>query len=283
MVLEKYFKADAVEHRPHIAFFFGFVFTVISFFISYILFRQFMSLAIVFMATLLLTPTLVMLLKHEERIERRFGIKHFFRNHKAIYEAYIFAFLGVFLAFVFLGLAYHDKPHMYGQLFDFQTRFLSFQQGLSVEGVQDFVAGNVQFGSGQFWGMLANDMIVLVLCFVLSFVYGATAIFLIILNGSVFANFIVFVIRTLSTSFVQGLQAFVFFLIHMIPEVSGFLIAAIAGGVVSKAVLTEKKGSKAFRNVFKDATILMLIAIGLVVLSVLLEVFVTAKLFQTFF
>ena len=69
----------------------------------------------------------------------------------------------------------------------------------------------------------------------------------------------------------------------MVPEVSGFLIAAIAGGVVSKAVLTEKKGSKAFRNVFKDATMLMLIAIGLVVLSVFLEFFVTAKLFQAFF
>jgi uncharacterized membrane protein SpoIIM required for sporulation len=72
-------------------------------------------------------------------------------------------------------------------------------------------------------------------------------------------------------------------LIHLIPEISGFLLAAIAGGVVSKAILHEKKGSKGFKNVFKDATVLILIAVGLVLLAAVLEVFVTARLFQVFF
>ena len=79
------------------------------------------------------------------------------------------------------------------------------------------------------------------------------------------------------------MHAFLFFLIHLLPEISGFLLAAIAGGVVSKALIREKRGTKAFKNVFKDATMLVLIAIGLVLLGAVLEVFVTVRLFQAFF
>ena len=242
-----------------------------------------MSIAMIFLTTILLIPTLVMLLRMEEQVEGKYGLRHFFKNHKDIFEVYLFSFLGVFIAFVILGLGSYNNPDMYGGIFQFQTEFLQFQQGLSAETVETFVNGGVQHDPVSFFGLFSHDLLVLLICFVLSFFYGASAIFLIILNGSVFANFIVFVINTLSDNIAQGVQAFFIFLIHLLPEVSGFLIAAIAGGVVSKAVLYEKRGSAAFKNVFKDATILMLIAIGLIVLSSLLEVFVTAKLFQVFF
>jgi uncharacterized membrane protein SpoIIM required for sporulation len=99
----------------------------------------------------------------------------------------------------------------------------------------------------------------------------------------VFASFIVVVIKSISENASHGLQAFGFLMVHLLPEISGFLVAAIAGGVVSKAVLYERKGSKAFKNVFKDATVLMLIAVGLVLVSAVLEILVTARLFQAFF
>jgi len=107
--------------------------------------------------------------------------------------------------------------------------------------------------------------------------------FLIILNGSVFASFIVLVIRTISSSIAHSALAMLVFMIHLIPEVSGLLIAAIAGGVASKAMTHEKIGSPGFKNVFKDATILLLIAVGLVLISALLETFITGRLFQLIF
>ncbi|MBU2561693.1 MAG: stage II sporulation protein M [Nanoarchaeota archaeon] len=283
MVLEDLFNPGWVRRRPYLAFVFGFIFTFVAFLISLIFFRSSMSVAMIFLTTLLLIPTLIMLLRMEEQVEGKYGLKHFFHNHKDIFEVYLFSFLGVFSAFVVLGLAMHNDPSSYDQLFDFQTRFLRFQQGLSAESVQGFVQNEYDMGAGHVTGLFIHDLLVLLICFVLSFFYGASAIFLIILNGSVFASFIIFVIRTIAQNTLQGVQAFFMFLIHLLPEISGFLMAAIAGGVVSKAVLCEKKGSKRFKNVFKDATILMLIAIGLVLISSLLEVFVTARLFKIVF
>ncbi|MBN1544182.1 stage II sporulation protein M [Candidatus Woesearchaeota archaeon] len=283
MVLEDLFNPGWVRRRPYLAFVFGFVFTFVAFLISRVFFRSSMSVAMIFLTTLLLIPTLIMLLRMEEQVEGKYGLKHFFHNHKDIFEVYLFSFLGVFAAFVVLGLAMQNNPASYDQLFDFQTRFLSFQQGLSAESVQAFVQGGYDMGMSHATSLFIHDLLVVLICFVLSFFYGASAIFLIILNGSVFANFIIFVTRTIAQNAAQGVQAFFIFMIHLIPEISGFLIAAIAGGVVSKAVLYEKKGSARFKNVFKDATILMLIAMCLVLLSSLLEVFVTARLFKLVF
>ncbi len=283
VVLEDLFNPAWIKHRPYLAFVFGFLFTFIAFLLSIIFFRSSMSVALIFLTTLLLIPTLVMLLKMEEQVERKYGFKHFFKNHKDIFEVYLFSFLGIFLAFVIIGLGLYDQPEMYNNLFSFQTEFLQFQEGLTAEGIQVFVDGSSGIEPAGFFTLFFHDLIVVLICFVLSFFYGASAIFLIILNGSVFASFIVFIIRTITENLAQGVQAFFIFMIHLLPEVSGFLIAAIAGGVVSKAVLNEKKGTKAFKNVFKDATVLMLIAIGLVLLSTLLELFVTARLFQVVF
>jgi uncharacterized membrane protein SpoIIM required for sporulation len=283
MVFEDLFNPGWVRHRPYLALVFGFFFTFMAFALSYLFFRDSMSIAMVFLTTLLLMPTLIMLLRMEEQVERKYGLKHFFHNHKDIFEVYFFSFLGVFIAFVVLGLGTYNDPDAFGQVFDFQSRFLKFEQGVTEESVQGFVEAGTSQSLGGVVSVFSHNLMLLLICFVLSFFYGASAIFLIILNGSVFASFIVMIIRTIGENAAHGLQAFFFFMVHLVPEMSGFLIAAIAGGVVSKAVLYEKKGSVAFRNVFKDATMLMLMAVGLVLLSAVLEVLVTAKLFQAFF
>jgi uncharacterized membrane protein SpoIIM required for sporulation len=283
LVLEDIFDPRWVKHRPYFAFVFGFFFTFMAFLLAVLFFKSSMSVAMIFLTTILLIPTLVILLRMEEQVERKFGLKHFFRNHKDIFEVYLFAFLGVFAAFVVLGLGMYGDSATYNKLFEFQIDFLQFQEGLGPEVVTGFVEGTENLGFKDVLTIFSHDLLIVLICFVLSFFYGATAVFLIILNGSVFANFIVFVVKTIADNALQGLQAFFFFLIHLIPEISGFLLAAIAGGVVSKAVLHEKKGSAAFKNVFKDATALMAIAIALVLIGTLLEVFVTSRLFQVFF
>ena len=283
MVLEDLFKIDLVRHRPCIATFFSFIFTFISFFIAFFLFKESMSVATVFLITILLVPAMVLLIKEEEKKERKYGLKHFFRNHKDIFEIYLYSFIGVFAAFLVIGFSAYGNQAVYNNIFDFQIDFLASQQGIGTETVQGFVDGAFQQGFEAAVSIFFHDLLVVLICFVLSFFFGASAIFLIILNGSVFANFIVLVVKTIADNFAQGMQAFLFFLIHLLPEISGFMIAAIAGGVVSKAVLYEKKGSVAFRNVFKDAAMLMLIAIGLVLVAAILEVFVTARLFQAVF
>lgn len=283
MVLEDLFESAGLRHRPFRAFIYGSLFTFLAFVMALFFFRDSVSVAMVLITTLLLVPTLTLMLKTEEKIESKYGLKHFFHNHKDIFEVYLFGFIGVFLAFVIIGAGLHDRPELYDQVFSFQITFLSKDQGVSAESVKMFVDNAYKPSIDRAAGIFTHDLLILIICFVLSFFYGATAVFLIILNGSVFASFVLFVVKVLAQNVMQGVQAFAFFLIHLLPEVSGFLVAAIAGGVVSKAVMHEKKGSVHFKNVFKDATVLLGIAILLVLVGVVLEVFVTARLFQMFF
>jgi uncharacterized membrane protein SpoIIM required for sporulation len=276
MVLEELFRPGMVRHRPYLALVFGFFFTVVAFIISYLLLKSVLSVATVFLTTLLLIPTMIKLLKMEERLESKFGLKNFFMIHKDIFEVYLFSFLGVFIAFAVIGIFLQA-----GGLFDLQARLV--QQDVNAQSIREFVDSVSQPTYAQALSLFAHNLLVVVICFALSFFYGASAIFLIILNGSVFASFIVLVIRVIAENILAGVQAFLFFMIHLLPEISGFMLAAIAGGVVSKAISVEKRNSKAFRNVFKDVTVLMLISMGLVLLGTLLEVFVTARLFQMFF
>ncbi|MBD3259804.1 hypothetical protein GF371_04215 [Candidatus Woesearchaeota archaeon] len=108
--------------------------------------------------------------------------------------------------------------------------------------------------------------------------YGAGAIFLIVFNASIFASFILLIFRYVGETVGSFSAVALLFFIHMIPEVGGFLLAAIAGGVLSYAFYREKFMGKPFKNVARDSLILLLIAVGLVILGAFLEVFVTKNL-----
>ena len=123
-------------------------------------------------------------------------------------------------------------------------------------------------------GLISQNLIVIIIAFILSVFYGAGALFLIVLNASIFAGFIFYVIREIGNAF----SVLSLFLIHLVPELSGFLLAAIAGGVVSRAIMKERFGSDEFRNIMRDALVLLLIAVGLIIISAFLEVFVSASL-----
>ena len=271
MVLEYIFKVDVVEKRPWISFFYGIFFTFVGWIFSIFLFPDNISLSMIFLITMLLIPSLMKLLSHEESLEKKHGMKNFFKNHKDVIEVYLFTFLGVFFAYLIISLI------SVASVFDFQDSFLdSFDQDY-----ESFFAGKVQEPFQMFQGVLTNNIVFLVICFLLSFFYGASAIFLIILNASVFARFVSFLFN--NTDLIGSSRTLMFFFFHMIPEVSGFLLAAIAGGVVSKAVVKEFNDKKALKNVIKDATLLLIFACVLIILGALIESYVTTTLFLRFF
>jgi uncharacterized membrane protein SpoIIM required for sporulation len=281
MVFEEIFRIDAAKKRPAISFFYGFIFTILGLFAALLFFKRSLSLTTIFIITVLLIPTLVKLPSLEEKRERTEGLKHFFKNHKDIAEIYLFTFLGVFVGYIIIGLFIQASP-VYDDVFKFQKGFLEGDEGLDADLLFGFYQDKPQPSSADVVGIMSNNMLFVIVCFVLSFFYGASAIFLLILNASVFASFVLFLLRNLASDWIASVKIFLFFLIHLVPEVSGFLLAAIAGGVVSKAVVMERKNTAQFKNVIKDATILLLIAFGLIIIGAILEVFVTTNLFYYF-
>lgn len=277
MVLES-IKINWIEHRPYIAFVFGVLYTIIGFFVATIFFKSYVSIAMLFLSTLLVVPSLVKLLEIEEQRESIYGIRHFFKEHRDIIEAYIFLFIGVFVGYLVLG--FMISPESYSSVFKIQRDFLTSQEGLSGDLINNFMEAPFRPSMDEVFGLLTNNLLLCIILFILSFFYGAGAIFLIIFNASVFASFVTFIIEYMAQKASTAFAVIGVFSIHMLPEVAGFLLAAIAGGVVSKAVMREKIGGKGFGNVMQDAIVLLLASCILIVIAAFLEVFVTTYLFK---
>ena len=262
MVFEQFLESSRVKKHVLNILMTGVFYVLFAYLVSAYFFPSDVSIAIVFTATLLLTPSIYSLLSIEEEIESREGTKHFFRNHKDIFKIYVYLFIGIFAAFLVLG--------SYVDVFSYQEGFLAARGDLAA--IDSASAYSPSFSNVS--GIITNNLLVVIIAFVLSIFYGAGALFLIVLNASVFAAFILHAATRLGSKFaVIGL-----FLIHLLPEIAGFLAAALAGGVVSRAIMKEKIGSKKFKNVLRDALILLLISAGLIMVAAFLEVYVSGSL-----
>ncbi|MDO8642811.1 MAG: stage II sporulation protein M [Candidatus Woesearchaeota archaeon] len=269
--------------RPYVSFFLGFMYSIIGYIIATLFFfENSVSVAMLFLTTLLMVPTFVGVLSHEEGLESRqpeSGIFSFLKNHRTIIEVYILIFLGAFIGFVVLGVLAADKVPL---IFNYQLDFLSTREGITTKTLDHFFSTTNVPTVPNALGIVQHNLSVALIAFFLSVVFGAGALFLIVLNASVFASFGVLILRYLATDFSGGLKIILIFGTHLVPELAGFILAAIAGGVVSKALLTESFGSDGFKNVVRDSLYLFLVSCILILAAAFLEIYVTADLFAGF-
>ncbi len=272
MVFEDLIKERWLEKRPAWSAIIGTFFTIISFGTSYFLFRQnpsFIGISTIFFTLVLVLPLVNKLFDLEEKKEAKEKLR-FFSKHEHIIDFFIYYFVGVFIAFFIIAMASPDMV------------FAGFQQSVKV---------NTGLPPPPVHGMFANETAniimhnlgVLVIAFILSLFYGAGALFLITLNASIFASALVYAVRTnLPASGFVSIYSFTLcnlgiMFLHMIPEVAGYLLAAIAGGVLSHAVIREKMGSPGFKSVLVDSIIIFLMSIGFIILAGILEIEVSRE------
>ena len=246
-----------IGRRKIYSFILGILYVFIAYGTSKLFFPSQISLAMIFFVTLLLVPSTARLITIEEKIERRNGMSRFFRDHYAIIEIFFFLFMGISIGYLLIG--------QYAPVsIEYQNSYLE-RQGL----VGDFIKTDIQ-KSTQLFGIAYNNISVSLIAFVLSIFLGVGALFLIVLNASVFASFILIVTKTTGLKTVLG----AILITHTSHEVLGFLLAAMAGGVISKALMKEKIGTTAFQNVIKDGTILLIISAIVIIIAAILEVYV---------
>ena len=68
--------------------------------------------------------------------------------------------------------------------------------------------------------------------------------------------------------------------IHGIPEIIAYFVAGLAGGIISVAMINRDLESSKFRRIILDVIDLCLIAIVILILAALLEVYVTPLFFS---
>lgn len=278
MVFESLFSTEFIEHKKRYAFLLGFIAPIFGMFFAFILFRNFFSFAAVIFTSVLIIPSISKLLTHEEKIEireKKFHIPTFFKDHKDIFEVYLFVFLGMFLCFFIFSFFLSDI--IISTLQDSEILFSS--------------PVALQFSSlepGDFLYFFSKNLIVLLVCFVMSIFYGTGAIIIITWNAFIWSSY--FAITALDTPasvnqspILTPFLIIIFVLPHMITEVSSYFLGGIAGGVLSKSITHEKMLSKRFNHILTDALIILIVAIILLVVASYVEVTLTPWLFRNIF
>ena len=270
MVLEHIFPEDWLETKGRYAFLLGLGYSIVGILVASILFPGDPALVSVALTAMLLLPELYKIFSIEERrerVEEGVSIKSIWRNVIDIVRVYIFLFLGILLIYSLGALV----------LPGLQTNTL-FREQLEIRFGQGF-AGNAIISDGLFLGLLSNNFLVLLACFIMALLTGDGAIFLITWNASVWGT--IFGITAKSAALFSGHNPFILYTLimlivfpHMILEGISYFLAAISGSVISKDVLLEEFASTRFFSVFSFNLYLLLGALIFLILGALVEAYV---------
>lgn len=229
------------------------------------LFPNYVSIMSFAFTSILLIPSIGAMIKREENIvakERHFSLRTLFTDHKDIMRLYVLIFVGIFIAYFAIGALTTNA---------YVSNFFGAQ--LKVAGI----AGEATNIGGEFIGILLNNLVVLAICFVLSLAYGAGSIMFIVWNASVWGIVFGYFIRQSIVfaeinPFIYFMKIFIPFMPHMVTEAASYIVAAIVGGVIAKAIIREKLWSKQFYHILEDGALLAFAGFLLVVLAGVIEV-----------
>lgn len=282
MVVELIIDHFKAEKKPWEVFFIGVLYTFLAILLSLWVFKSYSSIVMVFFIVLASFPLFFFTTKSEE--EKDVIItpeKKILKNHARALEFFMFLFIGVVFGSV---IAYVVLPANIVQvLFKVQTE--TIQQ---INGGATSIADAFKPVTSIFF----NNMKVLVFSIIFSLLYGVGALFILIWNatvlGAAIGNFIrvnielvaVYEGFTKTASYFQIFSiGFARYAVHGIPEILAYFVGGLAGGILSFAIINKDFKSPNIERIITDTSYLILLAVGLLALAALIEVFVTPTIF----
>jgi len=263
MVLDQVLNIKSIGSKSINIFVLGVIYSFVGIICARLIFPDSIGLMSVAFTSILLIPSLNYILQQEENaeiMEKKFSFRLLFIDHKDIFRVYLLLFLGIFFAYSITALMW-SAPALQGY----------FPTQLQAAGVAGFAANSMGFKA-----IVLNNLVVMLVCFVLSLIYGSGAILFLTWNASVWGVVLGFLAKGLGSRnvFAGFFVSVLPFLPHMITEATSYIGASVVGGVVSKAVIREKLYSEKFMHIMRDASVLLAFALFLVVAAALMEVFI---------
>ncbi|MCK5854230.1 MAG: stage II sporulation protein M [Sulfurovaceae bacterium] len=272
------------EHvKKHKAFFAGFIFASIAVLLSLWIFKEFASLALVFLTVLASFPFVYNTIKIQEAEDLTdLSEKTILKDHAKALNTFLFMFFGFCVAFA---LWYFILPSA-------TTNFLFKTQADTILNINTRLAPNAVNSVRIFSVIFFNNLKVLVFCILFSFLYGAGALFILTWNASVIGTAMGNFMRSNLASYAArtgfarvGAYFHVFSLgilrysIHGIPEILSYFTAGFAGSIISVAVIRHNFHTKKFGKIVIDASDLLILSLLLLFISAVLEVYITPLFF----
>lgn len=285
MVLEALLSPFTAENHPRRLFFLGILYVSVAILLSLWIFKTYSSLVFVFLTTLVSLPLVYnTVMMEEEKDMQDMSETLLLKEHTKALSSFMYLFVGITVGAVFWYVFMPSGALQF--VFEAQTSTINTINGR----VSGFLTAyeEVQVFSHIF----LNNVKVLVFCILFSFLYGAGALFILSWNASVISVAIGNFIRTqlVVLSGVVGIPAVVGYFhvfsigllkysLHGIPEILAYFVAALAGGIISIAVMKHDFGTRKFEHVILDSADLLLLSLFILFVAGLLEVYVTPLIF----
>jgi len=264
MVLESIFPARKVIKKPIDMFIFSMIISFASIFLAHLIFPGIsVGKIITLFITVAMTPMIYGIFRAEEEVERKEAEhkihKTFLDRHDEAIRLFTLFFLGCFVAVFFLAIILPEE-YVVSTFEDQLTEIYRIRGAAGYVTVPTIL--NV---------IVVNNLRVMGLSFLLSFLIGSGAIVILSWNASILALYLASFLRR--GLVVEFLIRTVSIIPHAPVEILAYFLAGIAGGVLSVGMIRERIRSKEFFLVFKDSLILMGLAVLAVLVGGFIEVF----------
>jgi len=286
-MLELLVNPKKAEKRPWQMFFVGFFYASLSVLAANFIFAKdpvlsrYLGIFIITFCVIFSMPFVYFTIRVEERKDREIeGETRLLKEHSKAIFTFLWLFVGFTVAFSVFYIAFPNGQEFFRaqiETFCQINRPDSFNDCLRQYGFEktETISGSAT-ARDRLISIFSNNIYVLIFTLLFSLVFGAGAIFILAWNASVIAAAVgIFTKSTLSNVPIGLLR----YLIHGLPEIAAYFVAALAGGILSIAMIRRERGTDKMWSVILDALSLIIISIVILLISALIEVFITPKLF----
>lgn len=275
------------EKRPWEMFFIGAFYGTLSLILTQWIFSgdpvlsKYTGILVVTFSVMFSLPFMYFAIKNEE--EKDLNTEGFFRllkEHGKAITYMLFLFMGFIVAFSIWYISFDNGSQNFRaqiETYCMINRPAHFDDCVSEYGLKTLSKTTAFLtAKDKIVNIFANNIYVLIFTLVFSLIFGAGAIFILAWNASVISA----AIGIFSKSSILNLPLGLFrYMIHGIPEIAAYFIGALAGGIISVAVIKHDVRTEKFWVILQDSLNLIILAVIVLFVAALMEVFLTPLFF----
>ncbi len=275
------------EKRPWEMFFIGGFYATVSLLLVKWIFSgdpvlsKYSGILVVTFCVMFSIPFLYFALKREEEKDIQItGFTNLIKEHNKALIYLMFLFFGFIVAFSFWYIVFEDGNQSFRvqiETYCMINKPAHFDECVSEYGVQHITKTTAFLTAKEkIVNIFANNIYVLIFTLVFSLIFGAGAIFILAWNASVISAAIGIFSNSNILNFPLALARY---MIHGIPEIAAYFSGALAGGIISVAVINHDIHSERFWTILQDSLNMVIISVIILFIAALIEVFITPVLF----
>jgi len=286
-MLESLINPKRAEKGPWRMFFIGLLYASLSLLLVHFLFKadpvlsRFSGLMVVLFCVMFSLPFMYYSIKNEEQEDEEVeGFWGVWKVHSDAIYAFMWLFLGFIVAFSFWYIILQKSNLLNAQI---ETYCNINSPGEIKTCVEEYsfqsqtISTNALSNGARFVSIIGNNIGVMIFTLIFSLIFGAGAIFVLAWNASVISAaigiFTSYSVREIPLGLLR-------YMIHGFPEIAAYFITALAGGIFGVGIIRNGIGNKKFVKVLMNITFLLGIALVILVIAAVIEVYFTPLLFR---